>query len=266
MPEKAIPVALNDFVKKYNAQLLPYTVYYTDSEATQYPELASFKLPTQEGLTFKRGRFGLTNAERVNRYEVVELVNILQDCNVELTSLLLFGGLIDDQGMYALAEFLKTTTTLKVLDLHYSRISEKGMQYLIDALKINTSLTHINIRSNALTEGLFNNLKELFTSYNFNIRQICIVQRTSFPGDWKPSIAEEKSLHDLIIQNALAEKKTARQLVCGFVNEPAFKWLPTDIRFAIARFSMFARLPYLEGEKATNLLNKAVEDFNNRPK
>jgi hypothetical protein len=258
-----IPQELTAFARNHDATLKSTTSYFSDGEATQYPELEQFMRPNEEGLTFKGGYFSLTNADSVNRHEVVELVNILQRHSIRLTSLLLNGGYIDDAGVEALANFIKTSTTLKVLDIHYSRVSEKGMQYLIDALKVNTSLIQLNVRSNALTPILFQNMMELFDKYNFSVRQLCIVQRTSFPADWKPSVEDEIKLHDLIIRNARGyeEKKAARKLLCGIGRQELDRVIPFEMRFRIAQFSMFLQFPNMTEHRANLFLNKAKDDY-----
>jgi len=212
-PGTQFPASLIEFVLRHKATLTAATHYFSDSEATQYPCVNDVNdQQDNNGLTFKGRYGGLTNSDKVNRHEVVELIDILTTDKVALTSLLINGSYIDDVGAKSLANFIRTTDTLKVLDIHYSHVSEQGMQDLIDALKTNTSITHLNIRSNALTEILFNNLLELFEKYNHTVRQIGIVQRTSFPMSWKPSVEAEQQLHALIIKNAKAPTKKQSDL------------------------------------------------------
>lgn len=204
IPKPELPEPLINFANRRNAALTPTTQYFNDSESTNYsgePWLDDFPSDSP-GLTFVSGYGGLINSDEVNRREVTELASILRDNNVPVTSLLLGGSDIDDAGAKALADFLRTTTTLKVLDVHYSHIPEQGMRDLIDALKVNTSVTHLNIRSNALTKEIYRSLVDLFINHNFSIRKLCIVQRTSFPAQWKPSVRGETMLHDLVKRNA----------------------------------------------------------------
>ncbi len=262
-----IPDELIAFAQNYDATLSSTTVYFSDAGATKYPELEQIIRPNEEGLTFKGGCCGLTNAASVNSYQVVDLVDILQRHSVRLTSLLINGGYLDDAGVNALADYIKTSTTLKVLDIHYSHVSEQGMQYLIDALKVNTSIIQLNVRSNGLTLILFQNLMELFDKYNFSVRAICIVQRVSLPYAWQPSVADEIKLHDLIIRNATGgheEKKAARRLICGIGREEWDSSLPFEMRFKIAQFSMFSQFPTMTEERANLFLYKAIDDDSKR--
>jgi len=192
-PGTQFPASLIEFVLRHKATLTAATHYFSDSEATQYPGVNDVNdQQDNNGLTFKGRYGGLTNSDKVNRHEVVELIDILTTDKVALTSLLINGSYIDDVGAKSLANFIRTTDTLKVLDIHYSHVSEQGMQDLIDALKTNTSITHLNIRS--------------------TVRQIGIVQRTSFPMSWKPSVEAEQQLHALIIKNAKAPTKKQSDL------------------------------------------------------
>jgi hypothetical protein len=262
---KDLPIELIAFATLHDATITNTTKYFYDSEATQYPELKQWMPENEEGLTFKGGYSSLTNADSVDRHEVVELVAILQRHDVKLTSLLINGGYIDDKGVRALADYIQTSKSLKVLDIHYSHVSALGMQCIIDVLKVNTSLIQINIRSNTLTPVLFQNLMELFQQNHSSILQIGIVQRSSFPGEWKPSVEDEQSLHELIIENARnrVRKKASRQLICG-IKRLASNGLPYEVGYQIAMCSMFSQFPAMAEKMIKENLKKAEDDYQMR--
>ena len=236
-------------VTKYN--IYNEASYLIQGQATNYPELVQFSPLGSKGLTLIS----------VRNTKFIPLMNILIEDNVQLTSLFSGYSYICDEGAKLLCDFIKITSSLKVLDIHCSRMQHMGMMALIEALKINTSLTHINICSNAFSPEIFNNLMELFDKYNFSVRSICIIERVSFPGDyWKPTVKEEMVLHDLIIRNALPEKKTARRVVCGIVNEPRIL-VPEDIKFMLAKYSMFSQFPGMKEQRANDLLKNAINDY-----
>lgn len=61
---------------------------------------------------------------------------------------------IGDEGAEALAEMLKVNSTLECVEIYYNHIGIKGAKALADALKINTSLTDLDLEQNdILDEG-----------------------------------------------------------------------------------------------------------------
>eukprot|EP00043_Microstomoeca_roanoka_P020574 m.251435 g.251435 ORF g.251435 m.251435 type:complete len:1015 (-) comp17184_c2_seq10:447-3491(-) len=72
--------------------------------------------------------------------------------NTTLTSLDLSCNKIEDTGCHALAEALESNTTLTTLNLSGNEIEDTGCRKLAEALKSNTALTSLDVSSNRFSE------------------------------------------------------------------------------------------------------------------
>lgn len=197
------PNPIIQFANNHHCTISPGTCKFDDREATNYPELPTFfKRLDSAGYTFKTERRGLTQNQKSNRFEVEEFFNLARESGYKFTAILMSGGYIEDQGAMAMASYIAETENLQVLDFHFSRVTENGMRLIINALKINKSIMLINLRSNTVTPAIGEELLDLVINHNHTIRQMCLVQRTSFPADPKPSVELEKAIHAQIIANA----------------------------------------------------------------
>lgn len=137
---------------------------------------AQERIPDLDAYTFDAGKGGLTNRCEGDNYEVVELcLRIREDRLHRIGALCLAGSFIDDEGAAALAELLKYTSDLRVLDLYGSRISERGCELIIDALKENISLEELNLRRNGLTFKNLEDLLGILNAQNGTLRRVALV-------------------------------------------------------------------------------------------
>ena len=196
---------LEIFADSHYSKLEKGTTLFQDSDGTKYDELKRFtEFNEPESYTYKGGYHGLINSSKVNRHEVVEFCKALIESNLKVTSILISGSNINDDGAKALAEYIHKTDDLMVLDIHYSYISEAGMENIIEALKANKSIMHLNVRSNEINPAIGDKILDLVTHHNSTIRQIVIVQPNAMPGSSKPSVVVQKEIHDQVIENAQA--------------------------------------------------------------
>jgi hypothetical protein len=80
----------------------------------------------------------------------VELGRALASSKCRVATLDLNGNYIGDSGAAALADALKTNTSVTTIDLHDNKIGDSGAVALADALKTNTSVALILLYSNEI--------------------------------------------------------------------------------------------------------------------
>lgn len=100
-----------------------------------------------------------------------------------LTDLLLPGSDITDKHVVGIANFLKQSTTLRVLRLGSNRITKTGAAALAEALQHNSSLTLLNLGSNQLeTEGVVSIADALRTNATCALRVLWVDSNQVGPG------------------------------------------------------------------------------------
>jgi len=111
--------------------------------------------------------------------------------NTTLTELDIRLNGIDDEGATAIAEALKTNTTLTILNISYNNIGDAGAQAIAKALKVNKTLTIIdifgnnigNIGAQALAEALKDNTTlttlDIYDNESDNIDVAKIIELTN---------------------------------------------------------------------------------------
>lgn len=161
---------------------LEYSLYSgTDTPPTSFTNV-QFISHKSSGMTLKIAYLGLTHSAKVNRFEVRDLFSILQNDN-QVTSLLTSGGFIDDEGATIIADYLRTNTSLRVLDIHYNGITLNGLLTIIDALRSNDTLEFLNIRSNHLSNTVLKKIYNLLQSGDCILRHIELTQNNNlFPA------------------------------------------------------------------------------------
>jgi len=108
---------------------------------------------------------------KFNSIDDVGIYNLMNDIKTDnLKELWLGSNSIGDEGVKAIAEYLKYNTTLQILSLGANNIGEIGASYLADALENNNTIMKLFLSYNKIGDkGATALLKSLNKNYSLQI-------------------------------------------------------------------------------------------------